>query len=413
MALAPKRTSRWPAAVRALQHRNFQLYFSGQLVSLIGTWMQATAQQWLVFRLTGSSLSVSALAFAQTVPTTLLSFYAGVQSDKRDRRQLLIVIQIVMMVLAFVLTLLTGTGIVQFWHVVVLAVALGVANTFDFATRNALVGQLVDKPDLANAVALNSSVIQGARLVGPAISGLIVAQIGETWAFLFNGLSFLAVIVALWLMRFAPREVAVKPDQNMWPALREGLSFLWTNKALRGLVLLVLVPSTVGFPMQVLLPEFARNRLGLGADGYGFLLAMSGLGALTGAIGLALLGGYRQRGRLVAVAPIVFALALLSLGAASQMAWVIASMIVIGWAQVSHLAMSNTLLQDNVPDHLRGRVLSAYIWVVVGFQPFGGLALGAMAENQGLQVALWVAGGLCLASALIGLVALPQVRRIP
>ncbi len=375
--------------------------------------MQATAQQWLVYRLTDSSLSVSALAFAQTLPTTLLSFYAGVQSDRRDRRQLLIVVQVVLMLLAFVLAGLAGTGLVAYWHVLVLALALGVANTFDFATRNALIGQLVDRPDLANAIALNSSAIQGARLVGPAISGLVVAQIGETWAFTFNALSFLAVIVALWLMRLEPRESAVKPDQNMWAALREGLSFLWGNPALRGIVLLVFVPSTVGFPLQVLLPELARERLNLGADGYGFLLALSGLGALAGAVGLALLGGYRRRGRLVAVAAVVFALAVLGLGVATDLVWVTVAMIVIGWAQVTHLAMSNTLLQDNVPDALRGRVLSAYIWVVVGFQPFGGLALGAVAEGQGLQAALWMSGGLCLAAAVLGLVVLPQVRRIP
>lgn len=382
-------------------------------MSLTGTWMQATAQQWLVYRLTDSSLSVSALAFAQTLPTTLLSFYAGVQSDRRDRRQLLIVVQVVLMLLAFMLAGLAGTGLVAYWHVLVLALALGVANTFDFATRNALIGQLVDRPDLANAIALNSSAIQGARLVGPAISGLVVAQIGETWAFTFNALSFLAVIVALWLMRLEPRESAVKPDQNIWAALREGLSFLWGNPALRGIVLLVFVPSTVGFPLQVLLPELARERLNLGADGYGFLLALSGLGALAGAVGLALLGGYRRRGRLVAVAAVVFALAVLGLGVATDLVWVTVAMIVIGWAQVTHLAMSNTLLQDNVPDALRGRVLSAYIWVVVGFQPFGGLALGAVAEGQGLQAALWMSGGLCLAAAVLGLVVLPQVRRIP
>jgi len=413
MLASPPRGRRLPNALRALQHPNYRLYFAGQLVSLTGTWMQATAQQWLVYRLTDSSLSVSALAFAQTLPTTLLSFYAGVQSDRRDRRQLLIVVQVVLMLLAFVLAGLAGTGLVAYWHVLVLALALGVANTFDFATRNALIGQLVDRPDLANAIALNSSAIQGARLVGPAISGLVVAQIGETWAFTFNALSFLAVIVALWLMRLEPRESAVKPDQNMWAALREGLSFLWGNPALRGIVLLVFVPSTVGFPLQVLLPELARERLNLGADGYGFLLALSGLGALAGAVGLALLGGYRRRGRLVAVAAVVFALAVLGLGVATDLVWVTVAMIVIGWAQVTHLAMSNTLLQDNVPDALRGRVLSAYIWVVVGFQPFGGLALGAVAEGQGLQAALWMSGGLCLAAAVLGLVVLPQVRRIP
>ncbi len=413
MAVTSNRRTRWPKALRALRHRNYQLYFAGQLVSLTGTWMQATAQQWLVFKLTGSSLSVGTLAFAQTVPTTLLSFYAGVQADRRDRRVLLIAVQVAMMVLAFVLTVLSGTGLVAYWHVVVLAVALGVANTFDFATRNALIGQLVEKPDLANAVALNSSVIQGARLVGPAISGLIVAQIGETWAFLFNGLSFLAVIVALWMMHFEPREQALRPDQNMWRALSEGLTFLWHNAALRGLVLLVLVPSVFGFSVAILLPELAREQLHMDADGYGFLLAMSGLGALVGAIGLALLGSYRKRGRLVAAAPIVFGLAVLGLGAATSLVWVVVAMVVIGWAQVSHLAMTNTLMQDQVPDNLRGRVLSAYIWVVVGFQPFGGLVLGAVSEAYGVQAALWLSGGSCLLAALIGLAALPQVRRIP
>jgi len=221
------------------------------------------------------------------------------------------------------------------------------------------------------------------------------------------------VIVALWLMQLEPRGQALGVDQDMWAALREGLDFLRKNAALRGLVFLVLVPSTVGFPLQVLLPELASERLDLGADGYGFLLALSGLGALAGAIGLALLGGYRRRGRLVAVAAVVFALAVLGLGAAGDLFWAVVALVIIGWAQVTHLALSNTLLQDNVPDALRGRVLSAYIWVVVGFQPFGGLLLGAVAEGQGLQAALWLSGGLCLVAAVLGLVLMPQIRRIP
>jgi MFS family permease len=406
------RSWRWPSSLGALANRNFRTYFTGQLISLVGTWMQTTALQWLVYRLTDSTLAVGAVTLATALPTTVLSLYAGVVVDRSNRRRLLIGLQAAMMALALGLTVLSATGLVAYWHVLVVAGLLGVANTFDLAARNALVGELVEKRDLANAIALNSTTIQGARLFGPALAGLVVANLGETWAFAINALSFLAVLIGLGLIHLDPRPRARDGQAGVWPEFGAGLQFIVSAPGLRALLLLVITPSVFGFPLLVLFPALARDVLGLGADGYGGVLSVLGFGALAGALGLTTLGQWRPRGRLVMLGSLAFPAAIIVLGSTPAWAAVVPALLLAGWAQVSHLAMTNTLIQDQVTDVVRGRVLAAYIWVVIGLQPLGGLMLGAIAEAIGPQPTLQLAGALCLLAAMAVHLAMPVIRRL-
>ena len=400
-----------PTALRAFSHRNYRLYWFGQLISLTGTWMQSTAQQWLVYRLTGSPLALGTVMFLNALPAMLLSLFAGIVVDRVDKRRFLLLTQTALMTPAFILAALTFTGVVQYWHILVLAVCLGLANTFDMPARQAFTVEMVGKDDLMNAIALNSSMFNGARLIGPAAAGLLVAQVGEATAFLLNGLSFLAVIGGLALMRlpaFTPRPGRLTPLAD----LREGLGYIRRNRAVLALVSVAAVPSVFGFPATTLLPAVARDVLGLGVDGYGGLVSAIGLGALVGALSLATLGDYRPKGRLLTTATFVFAGALIG-AALARSAWLAgAALVLAGWGMVTHLAATISLVQLQVPDILRWRVMSAYLWAVVGLAPAGSLALGTLAEWWGAPGALLAGGAVCLLSALTMLAAFPQVRAL-
>jgi MFS family permease len=398
-----------PSALSALGHRNYRLYWFGQFVSLTGTWMQSTAQQWLVYRLTGSPLKLGAVAFVSYLPVMFLSLFAGVVMDRVDKRRALVVIQIGMMSLAFALAALTHTGAVQYWHVLVLAALLGLANTFDMPARQAFTIEMVGREDLMNAIALNSSMFNGARLVGPAVAGLIVARVGEAAAFTLNGLSFVAVIAGLLLMRlppFTPHSGGLRPLAD----LREGLSFIARNRAVLSLVLIAAVPSIFGFPYTALIPVMAGKVLGLGADGFGVLVSSMGAGALAGAVSLALLGNFRRKGLLLTAATFAFAGALAGFALSRSVALAVAALAFAGWGMITHLATTNTLLQLQVPDALRGRVMSAYLWAVVGMAPLGSLILGSLAEAWGAPGALLCGAAVCALSAAVVLAALPQIR---
>jgi MFS family permease len=400
-----------PAALRAFTHPNYRLYWFGMLISLTGTWMQSTAQQWLVYSLTGSPLALGAVMFLNSLPAMLFSLFAGVVVDRVDKRRFLIWLQIGMMVLALILAALTCAGLVQYWHVLVLATLLGLANTFDMPTRQAFTVELVGKDDLMNAIALNSSMFNGARLIGPAVAGLLVARLGEAAAFAFNGLSFLAVIGGLLLMRLPahqPKPGRLRPLAD----LREGLGYIRRDHAVLALVLVAAAPSLVGFPATTLLPAMARDVLGLGADGFGALVSALGFGALLGAMSLAALGHYRPKGRLLTVAMFVFALALFAAALSRTPLLTMVALAFAGWGMVNHLATTNTLLQLHVPDELRGRVMSAYLWAVVGLAPFGSLLLGTLAEWWSAPTALVIGAGLCFISALSWLFVFPELRRM-
>ena len=400
-----------PTALRALRHRNYRLFWFGQLISLVGTWMQMTAQQWLVYRLTGSPLALGAVMFLASLPVTLFSLFAGVVVDRADKRKFLILVQSAMMLLAFILAALTYARVVQYWHVLGLALLLGLANTFDMPTRQAFNVELVGKEDLMNAIALNASIFNGARLIGPAVAGLLVARVGETLAFALNGLSFLAVIAGLTLMRLpAP----ARRDGPMTPLadLKEGLGYIAHNRAALALVLVAAVPSIFGFPYTSLLPVMAGGVLGMQADGYGLLVSSVGLGALIGAVSLASLGSFKRKGLLVTTATFVFAGAVAAFSLSRFTPLSMLALVFAGWGMTTHLATTNTLLQLQLPDALRGRVMSAYLWAVVGMAPAGSLLLGSLAERWSVPNAILFGALMCAVSAGVMLAVFPQVRRM-
>ena len=395
-----------PTALSALNHRGYRLFWAGQLVSLVGSWMQSTAQQWLVFRLTGSALALGKVTLCGALPITLFSLFAGVVVDRVDRRRFIIALQVAMMIPAITLAVLVHSGAVRYWHVLVLASLTGLANTFDMPARNVFTVEMVGRPDLMNAIALNSSIFNGARLVGPAVAGLLIARYGEATAFGLNALSFLAVIGALLAMD-VPHAIARKIPGRPLAELAESFRYIGAERSVLALSILATLMSIFGFSFTTLIPVVAKERLGLDAGGFGLLISSMGLGALIGAVSLATMGR-RHAWRLLAIAPLVFAGAL-ALFAWSR--WVLlsrAALVLAGWGVVAHLATTNTLLQLRVPDALRGRVMAAYLWGVIGSAPIGNLLMGALADRRGTPFAIACGASACAVIALAGLVLVPR-----
>ena len=390
----------WPAPLRALAHRNYRLYFLGQLVSLTGTWMQSVAQSWLAYRLTGSAALLGIVAFVSQVPAFVLAPMGGVLADRADRRRVLIATQAASMLLALVLAALTLGDRIRVAHILVLAGLLGAVNGLDIPVRQSFVVDMVGREALANAIALNSSVFNGARVVGPAVAGLLVAAIGEGWCFFANGVSFLAVIAGLAAMRlpaFAPRPSAA----GAWASLVEGLRYVGRTRPVRALLLLLGLVSLTGMPYAVLMPIFADRILGGGARGLGLLMGATGLGAVLGALALAARRGTRGLGRWAAISAAGFGLALI-LFAVSRRFWLSATLLVpVGFFMMNQMATSNTLLQSLVPDDFRGRVMAAYAMMFMGMAPLGALAAGAAAERIGAPWTVAIGGVCCLAGAAL------------
>jgi MFS family permease len=402
---------RWPLGLRSLRRRNFRLFFFGQLVSLIGSWMQTTAQQWLVYRLTGSELSLGIVTFASFLPVLLLSLGMGVIVDRVERRRLLLITQTWFLLTAAALAVLTFLGVIEYSHVIVLALLTGVGNALDMPARQSFYVDLVDRDEMMNAIALNSSVFNGARIIGPAIGGLVVAAMGEGPAFGLNAVSFLAVIGALLMMRlpaFAPPE----RGGSGWSELRQGLAYLIEDRRVFGLVIMVAAFSVFGFPYIVLLPVFAAEVLGTGAAGLGGLLAAQGVGALASALGLAFLGERVHKGRMLFASRALLPVAILLLAIAKTTPVAMLGLALGGYTLINQLAITNTLIQLVVPDELRGRVLSTYTWALGGFWPLGALLTGWMAERMGAADAVLVLAGLCALIALVGWAAYPEARRM-
>lgn len=395
---------------RALRHRNFALFWSGQLISLVGTWMQTTAQSWLVYRLTGSPLALGVVAFAASLPSFFLTIVAGVVGDRLDRRRVLIVAQSLMMAQAFILAALTYAGVVQFWHVIVMAALLGIVSAVEMPTRQAFLVEMVGREDLMNAIALNSSIFNAARIVGPAAAGLVIAGIGEAPAFLLNAVSFGAVIAGLLLIRTTPVRRAPAAS-TPWRDLIAGLRYVRADARITSLIALVAVPSLFGWSYTTQLPLFADRVLGLGAEGYGRLLTATGVGALVAALALAGMGHFRRKGLLVTIGSLAFAAMLLALSFARDGMLAGGLLMIIGWATVTHLATTNTLLQTGVDDAFRARVLGVYIWTVNGLAPFGQLAIGAVAQATSAPDAIRAGAVVCLAAALVIAMARPEIRR--
>jgi MFS family permease len=394
----------------ALRSRNYRLFLSGQLISLIGTWMQTVAQSWLIYRLTGSSALLGLLGFASQIPVFVLAPLGGVVADRADRRRVLIGTQSSMMMLAFMLAALTLGGRVAVWHLFALGSLLGVANAFDIPARQAFVIEMVgNREHLLNAIALNSSMVNGARVAGPAVAGIVVAWVGEGWCFLINAISYIAVIAALLAMRVHGRGAGVSPT-SAWESIVEGFGFAMHTAPVRALLLLLGLMSLMGMPYTVLMPVFADRVLGGGAHTYGLLLSMSGVGALAGAMSLTLRRTVRGLGRWVAVTAIGFGGCLIAF-AFSRLVWLSAALLVpAGCCMMVEMAASNTLIQSMVPDRLRGRVMAMYSMMFMGMGPIGALYAGIVATPLGAPLTVAIGGAACVAGGFAFAARLPALR---
>jgi MFS family permease len=391
--------SRWPESLRALRHRNYQLFFSGQLISLIGTWMDQVAESWLVYRLTGSALLLGTVAFASQIPVFLLAPIGGALADRYDRRKILIATQSAMMFLTFVLAWVTLSHRVKIWQVVTLAALTGVVNAIDLPARQSFVVDMVSRADLVNAIALNSSMFNGARVVGPALAGIVVAAIGEGWCFFANGVSFLAVIAGLAMMKMNRPRLAIEgsPLEN----IIEGFKFVGQSGPVRALMILLGLVSFTAMPYAVLMPLFADKILHGGAQALGLLMGCSGIGALGGALTLAMRKSLKGLSLWVAVSCAGFGVALLVFSF-SRTLWLSAALLVpTGFCMMIQMASSNTLIQSMVPDRLRGRVMSVYAMTFMGMAPMGALLAGSLAHRLGAPMTVALGGVVAIVGAAV------------
>ncbi len=400
--------SRWATTLRALRHRNFQLFFSGQMISLTGTWMQSVAQAWLVYNMTKSPLLLGTVGFASQIPVFLFSPFGGITADRVNRHRLLIVTQTCSMVLAGILAWLTLSGHILVWHIFLLAGLLGVVNAFDIPVRQSFLVDMVGKEDLMNAIALNSSMFNGARVIGPAVAGILVAKIGEGWCFAANSVSYIAVIVGLVLMRVEsrPRSTKSSPVED----IVEGFRWVSKTKIIRALLLLIGLASLVGTPYTVLMPVFADKILHGGVRGLGILMGATGVGALFGALTLAAKNGVKGLGRWVAITCAGLGVSLFCFSFSTSF-WLSAFLLMpVGYSMMLQMGCCNTLIQTMVPDHLRGRVMSLYSMMYMGMAPFGAFFGGAMAHRFGAPITVSIGGVACVIGSVLFWRALPDLR---
>jgi MFS family permease len=390
----------------ALRHRNYRLFFVGQGLSLIGTWMTAVAQSWLVLQLTGNPFDLGLLAVAQFTPVLILGLFGGLIADTLPKRPTMYVTQVVAMLVSVLLFVLAVTHTVQLWHVFVLAIVMGVRNSIDMPTRQAFAVEMVGREDIGNAVALNSALFNGARVVGPAIAGIAIGAFGVAIAFLIDAISFLAVLVALFAMREdslrqAPRLAEMRSVRAVFDNLAEGLSYVrHTGVALLAITVIGVV-ATFGINFSVVIPPLASLTLGVGAAGYGFLMAASGVGSLVAALLIAFRGTRPSR---MLLGSLVLGAAEMVMGGSNSYALDLVLMFTAGAGSIAMMATANTTLQLAVPDALRGRVMSVYTTVFAGASPIGGIVIGAIAANAGAQAALFVGGLISVLAGIAGIV---------
>jgi MFS family permease len=406
----PIEAALWRLAVlRALAHRDFRLFLSGQLISLIGTWMQGVAQSWLVYRLTGSSVLLGLVGFVGQIPVLLLAPVGGSLADARSRHRIIKGTQTAAMILAFALAGLTLAGWVQLWHIFTLAGLLGIVNAFDIPARQSFLVQLVGRDDLMNAIALNSSMFNAARILGPAIAGVLVAAVGEGWCFFLNGVSYLAVLVGLLMMH--PKPQPRQPEgETPLGRIVEGFAFVARTAPIRAILLLLGLVSLCGMPYSVLMPIFADRILDAGARGLGILMGAAGVGALLGALTLASRREVRGLGRWIAWAAAAFGGGLIAFSLSRQFWLSTALLVPVGFSVIVQTAASNTLIQAMVPDALRGRVMSVYSMMFMGMAPFGALLAGLLAGRFGAPTAVAAGGAACIVGAVVFGLHLPALR---
>ena len=385
---------------RAMQHRNFQLFIGGQLVSLIGTWMQSTAQLWLVYKMTGSAALLGVFGFANQVPILFLASVGGYVGDRYNRHHGVIITQVVSMLLAFALAALTFAQAITVWEIIVIAFLVGVVNAFDVPIRQAFLVQMVVREDLPNAIALNSSIFNGARVVGPAIAGFALAWKGPAWCFLLNGFSFLAVLSALLAMRI--QKIVVKsPEGSPFQNFIQGFRFAMSDVPVRSALLLLSLLSLLGLQYSVFLPIFASDVLHRGAKGFGLLMSAAGVGAVLGALYFAGRTSYKGLARWIAATALTTGTGLI-IFSQSHVFWFSAGVLLfVGFAATVQMAATNTIVQSRVPDELRGRVMAVYATMFMGVQPIGSLIAGGVAKHIGAPSTLTVFGVLVLIGSLV------------
>src|SRR5438128_5191288 len=394
----------------ALAHRNFRLFFFGQGVSLIGTWMQSVALGWLVLEITNSPFAVGLNQALRSLGVLVFALYAGVVVDRVDKRRLIVWTQLLQMLEALALALLVWTRSIATWQVMALAVGFGVVNAFDIPGRQAFIVELVGKDDLMNAIALNSSMFNAARIAGPAVAGVLIGAAGVGMCFFLNGVSYIAVIASLLAMRlapFAPRPAAA----TAWEGFRVGVRFIRSDARVLALVVLVAVFSVFGFPFLVLMPVVARDVLHTDARGYGILMAGVGIGAMLGALALALRGRGVRKGSTLLNGGAAFAALLVAFGAARSFATALLLLALAGCAMIVTTALANTMLQTLVPDELRGRVMAFYAFVFVGMAPLGAFQAGLVAEHTDAPTSIALGGAGCVVAAAIAAWRVPALRR--
>lgn len=395
----------------ALNYRNYRLWFIGQLVSLFGSWMQTTAQGFLVFQLTNSPVYLGLVGFAAGAPSLIFMLYGGVIADRVPRRTLMVITQSSMMLMAFILAFLTFTGLVQPWQILILAFGVGVATAFDAPARQSFVLELVDREHMGNAIALNSTMFQLATVTGPAVAGLTYAFIGPAWCFLVNGLSYIAVIVALLMMRIKPMAIKIR-SQSTIEDLKEGVRYVAGHGIIRALIMIAAVVSLFGLAFVTLMPAWAVNVLGGNATTNGLMQSARGAGALIGALMIAARGNFKTKGRLLTIGTFTFPLFLLVFAFVTSIPLSLLVLVGIGWGFMVLFNMLNTLVQSVVSDELRGRVMGLYTLTFFGGMPIGALWAGAVAEKYGEPITVIIGALISLAFAVFVFVKMPQIRKL-
>ena len=402
----------WRVIVRALRHRNYRLFFGGQGISLIGTWMTRVATAWLVYRLTGSAFLLGLVSFASQIPILLLGPFAGVWVDRLNRHRVLVVTQILSMLQSFALAGLALAGIITVTEIILLNLFQGAVNAFDMPARQAFVIEMVGDPeDLGNAIALNSSLVNGARLIGPSVAGLIIAAVGEGYCFLIDGFSYMAVIASLLAMVVTAR-TAERRRAGVISELREGWNYVVGFRPIWSILLLLALISLVGMPYTALMPIFAGRILHGGAHTLGFLMAASGVGALSGAVSLAARRSVLGLGRVIPLTAAGFGASLIAFAASRQLWLSLLFLVVTGFSFMQEMASSNTILQTIVEDRKRGRVMSFYSMAFQGVAPFGSLIAGAAASRIGAPHTLMIGGIICVCGAGLFALQLPSLRQL-
>ena len=399
-----------PRLLRALQHRNYRLFFGGQSVSLVGTWITRVATSWLVYRLTGSALLLGVVGFCGQIPTLLLSPVAGVLVDRHDRHRILVITQVLSALQSLALALLALPGIITVWEILVLQLVQGAINAFDTPARQSFIVDMIeDRAHLPNAIALNSTMVNGSRIIGPSIGGIVIAAVGEGWCFMIDAISYLAVIASLLAMQLAERPPR-STHTRVVEELREGFQYVWRSVPIRSALLLLALVATMGMPYTVLMPAIASGVLHGGPHTLGFLMTSSGLGALVGALYLASRNSVLGLGRAMVIATTAFGVGLIAFSLSHRIWLSLLLLPIVGGGMMVETASTNTILQTIVDEQMRGRVMSFYTMAFLGTAPLGSLLAGVLADRIGAPNTILLGGVACVGAGIWFAVRLPIIR---